>query len=460
MDAIELGALADAVGVCLEGDLRARLLTGVSTDTRTLRVGDVFFALSGERFDGAALVEQAFAQGARAVVGPLHSPDCGPRRTLLRVPCVRQALVDFGAWYRGTLRAQVVAITGSAGKTTTKELLAAMLLGSRSVVRAPKSFNNEVGVPLTLLQADRATDVVVLEIGTSGPGEIARLAAVARPDVAILTLIAPAHLAGLGSVEGVAREKLALAAAAQGLVILNGDDSRLRAWAEGRSDVVRCGFGAANDVRGSLGVGARPRLRVEGTLGGALQMPLPGRGPALDALLALAAADALGVTPSEAAEGLRGFRGPQGRMHTIELARHTLLDDTYNANPASMRASLGALCELEQPDRAAAVLGDMLELGAHSEGLHAELGRFVAAQGLGLLVSVGPLAREVARAAREAGMPSERVLDVDDADAVLSALLPHLNSIRTALFKGSRGARLERAVAQLRQHLTPARGAA
>ncbi|MCA8922159.1 MAG: UDP-N-acetylmuramoyl-tripeptide--D-alanyl-D-alanine ligase, partial [Planctomycetes bacterium] len=345
MEAVELGRLADVLGVSVPAEQRAWRLTGVSTDTRTLRVGDVFFALSGERFDGASLVAQAFARGARAVVGPAHSPECGPTRALLRVADTREALLRFAADYRQGLRARVVAITGSAGKTTTKELLASMLAGSLSVVRAPKSFNNEVGVPLTLLQADRATDVVVLEIGTSGPGEIARLAAVAQPDVSLVTLIAPAHLAGLGSVEGVAREKLSLAEAARAAVILNGDDPRLDAWSRAHPGITRCGFGPHNELRGELGIGARPQLTVSGRLDARLTLPLPGRGPALDALLALAACDALGVSPADAALGLRGFRGPQGRLHTVECPRHTLLDDSYNANPASMRASLGTLCE-------------------------------------------------------------------------------------------------------------------
>lgn len=421
------------------------LLLSVSTDTRSLRPGALFFALDGDSFDGTRFVQAAFARGARAAVVPRGcTVDVGPGRPLLRVDDVRGALAALARGYRDLLGFKVVAITGSAGKTTTKDLIYHLLRGRKGVVRAPSSFNNDIGVPITLLSADRATDVAVVEVGTSGPGEIGRLGAIARPDVAVLTCIAPAHLEGLGSIDGVAREKLSLLEHLRpgGVAVLNGDDPRLRAAASalvaarGPSAVRTCGLGQDLDWRPE---------RVAGRL------PVPGEPFLRSALLSLAAVDALGV--DAAGLDLAGFRPPPGRMNVTTLLGVTLVDDTYNANPASVGASLQTLASIAAPEARLVVLGGMAELGRDGPEHHRAIGRDAARLGLRLLVTVGEDARQIAEGARRAGAAPERVVEVASADDVHAVVAPLLAHGRALLFKASRVHKLERAVAAVRAAL-------
>lgn len=450
MEAIGLARLARWIGADVPAGAGDVLLTSVSTDTRALRPGAVFFALGGARHDGAAFARQAFARGARAVV-VAGEVDAGPGRPVLRVACARTALAAFAAGYRAALGYRVVAITGSAGKTTTKDLLHHLLRGHLGAVKAPASFNNDVGVPLTLLSADRATDVAVVEVGTSGPGEIGRLGAIARPDVAVITCIAPAHLAGLGSIEGVATEKRSLLQHLRpgGVAVLNADDHRLRPAL--RPGDRACGLGQGAAWRATALGPLRARLASPaGDV--TFDLPVPGEPFLRSALLALAAADVLGVPPARAAEALSTFQAPVGRMQVTRAGGVTLVDDTYNANPASVKASLETFAGLAT-DRLV-VLGGMNELGADAAEHHRAVGRQAAGLAPRLLVTVGDDAREVAAGARAAGLAA--VVEVATADDVLGALRPHLAPGRAVLFKASRGYRLERAVAATRAALTAA----
>lgn len=469
MEAITLGRLARWIGAELPAGSDEDLpLLAVSTDTRSLRPGAVFFALSGDSFDGARFVPDAFARGARAaVVARGAAVDAGPGRIVLRVDEPRAALAALASAYRDWLGVKVVGITGSAGKTTTKDLVAHLLREHRGVVKAPASFNNDIGVPVTLLSADRATDVVVVEIGTSGPGEIARLAAIARPDVAVLTCIAPAHLDGLGSIEGVAREKLSLLEhlRPRGVAVLNGDDPRLRGGAaalvavRGAAAVRTTGLGEDVAWRARAGRGG---WTLETPSGGglALDLSIPGEPFLRSAVLALAVCDALGVPPEVAARGLAGFRAPKGRMNLTTVAGVTLVDDTYNANPASMGASLATLASIAAPDERVVVLGGMAELGPDGAEHHRALGRDAARRGLAHLVVVGEAARAIAEGAREAGLDPARVTEVARADEVAAAVRRLLRPGRVVLFKASRVHSLERAVEAVRGLLVPARARA
>jgi UDP-N-acetylmuramoyl-tripeptide--D-alanyl-D-alanine ligase len=470
---LRLADLARAIGADVGSADPETWVRGVSTDTRTLRPGQAYFALRGEHFDGARFVQRAFAAGASAVVVADDAQlDAGDEAAgaLLRVPDATRALGELACWWRQRAGFTVVAITGSAGKTTTKDMLYAMLRRERRAVRAVKSFNNDVGVPLTILSASVGTEVVVLEVGTNAPGEIAGLGAIARPDLVILTCIAPAHLEGLGSVEGVEREKLSLLdyLRPRGAVILNEDDPRLAAAAErlrrvsGTERVIGCSLGPAASATDACAWRARVRpgepWRVAtyhgGRAGPVLQPPVPGRPAALSAVLALAAADRLGVAPRLAARGLAGASATPGRMNVIRAGGVTILDDTYNANPASVRAALETLAALAPEPERVVVLGDMLELGQRSAELHHAVGAAAATQGVARLVCVGPQAAAAAAGARAAGMSSDQVRQVEHAGQVLDAL-GDLPSHCTVLVKGSRGCRLERAVDALRRALAP-----
>lgn len=463
MESLSLARLALDLDLTPPHGSEAVTLTGVSTDTRTLRPGEVFFALSGENHDGARFVLEAFRRGARAAVAPIHTPDPGQGRPVLRVRDTVEALLRFAGAYRARLGFQVVAVTGSAGKTTTKELVWHLAAAERRAVRSQKSFNNHVGVPLTLLSADAGTEVAVVEVGTSSPGEIARLAAVARPDVAVITCVGAAHLEGLGGLEGVAKEKLSLleALGPRGVAVLNGDDPRLRAGGErfarerGRASVLLCGLGAAVELGGQIEREAHERrLRVSDAR--ALPLRVPGRAFAQDVLLALGAARALGLSPVSAAAALRGFAPPPGRMHLIEVGGVTLVDDSYNANPTSVGASLEALSDLAEPEERLVVLGGMKELGAGGAELHRDIGRRVAELGAALLVAVGPEAREIALGAAEAGLAPACIRAVDQPREAVDALAGELRPGRAVLFKASRACRLEEAWAAVRERLLTA----
>jgi UDP-N-acetylmuramoyl-tripeptide--D-alanyl-D-alanine ligase len=473
MEPVSLHHLSEVVDATAPSAHRALVLTGVSTDTRSVAAGDVFFALRGERFDGAAFLDQAFERGAVAAVVHKGAPEQPAGRPVLRVDDVRAALGAFAAQQRESLGVPVLAITGSAGKTTTKDMAHAALSSLGPVVKAPGSFNNDVGVPLTLLMADRQTRAIVVEVGTNAPGEIAALAKIAQPDVAIITCIGEAHLEGLGSIEGVAREKLSLLQHLRpgGTAILNGDDLRLRgaasalASARGPEGVVLCGLDAGQDWRGevrSRGVTwtiATTHRAPTGSPrpGPALELKVPGHHIARDALLALAAAARLGVDPAQAASALADYQPSRGRWGVHQIGATVLVDDTYNANPTSVQASLEAFASVAPPARRAVVLGGMHELGEASEAAHRAIGRCVARMGVAHLVTVGELARGIAAGAVAAGLPARRVQEVDDALEVPACLSTALLDGDAVLFKASRACRLERAVELILEDLTATR---
>jgi UDP-N-acetylmuramoyl-tripeptide--D-alanyl-D-alanine ligase len=438
-------------------------LAGVSTDTRALAAGALFVALRGERFDAHDFLAEAAARGAAAaVVTALRQaqggrPYAGPM-PLLEVPDTLVALGAIARHHRERFDLPVVGVTGSNGKTTTREMLAAILARRGPVLRSEGNLNNEVGVPLTLLGLGPQHRHAVIEMGMSHPGEIARLAAMARPQVGVVTLAAPAHLAGLGSVEAVADAKAVLYQGLPpgGVAVANADDPRMldRAEASGRRLIT---FSAGPERRGDVAV-----LEVSQGAGGlrfvlsvgnrALPVHVPalvGAHNAANAAAAAAAAVALGVPDRDVVEGLREVR-PVGRRLRLETLPSglALLDDCYNANPASMRAALATLAALSGGRRPAAVLGDMLELGAAEAEAHRALGEEAARAGVRLLAAFGPASRGTAEAARAAGLPAFHTEDPDQLSAWARAQLDPGDLL---LVKGSRGMRLERLVEALRR---------
>jgi UDP-N-acetylmuramoyl-tripeptide--D-alanyl-D-alanine ligase len=464
MEAVSLARIARALSLSVPegaGDVLAR---GVSIDTRTLRPGDIFFALPGERHDGASFVGEAFARGAVAAVAAESAPSAGPGRLIFRVKDARAALGAFARTYRSELPVRVVAVTGSAGKTTTKEMVFHMVSDQRRAVRSPKSFNNDVGVPLTLLLADRSTDVIVAEVGTSGPGEIDRLGALIQPDVAAITCVAAAHIDGLGDIDGVTREKASLLRHLRigGMAVLNADDLRVRAMASalgtarGDDSYLTVGFSDNADVRG------RVAATVQGDTAGSLVhmvegpkffVPVPGYHNARNALMALAVCRALGLDLDRAAASLRTFAPPEGRFHMETIAGVTLIDDTYNANPASVTAALETFAGLGDPRGRVVVLGGMLELGKEARSHHQAIGRWVARIGIERLVTVGEDARWIAEGALRAGLAPGRMRHAERPEEALAALRPTLRPGTSILFKGSRRCGLEAAVKVVRDRL-------
>jgi UDP-N-acetylmuramoyl-tripeptide--D-alanyl-D-alanine ligase len=433
-------------------------IEGVSTDTRTIGPGTLFVALRGERFDGHAFLAEAFGRGAAAaiVAEPGGAGQAGP---LLAVPDTLAALGAVARHHRARFRIPVVGVTGSNGKTTTREMIAAILATRGKVLRTEGNLNNEVGVPLTLFGLDASHQAAVIEMGMNHPGEIARLAAIALPQVGVVTLAAPAHLEGLGTVEAVADAKAELYQGLPegGIAIANADDGRMlkRAQASGRRMIT---FSAAKGRRGDVVVLEIVSQGLDGlrfVLGvGNREVPvhipgLVGAHNAANAAAAAAAAIALGCTDREIARGLADVRPVGRRLRLDRLPSGTrLVDDCYNANPASMSAALRTVVDLAAGGgRPVAVLGDMLELGAFEAEAHRALGEEAARAGLAALAAFGPRARATAEAARAAGLEA---FHTEDLDALVRWARATLQPSDVLLVKGSRGMKLERLVEALR----------
>jgi UDP-N-acetylmuramoyl-tripeptide--D-alanyl-D-alanine ligase len=448
------GELANITGGTLvAGDVAARA-TSFTIDSRALEPGACFVALVGAR-DGHDYVADAAARGARVALVTRDVPAAG--LAVVHVDDAFDALARLGRAARDALHdAAVIGITGSAGKTGTKDLVAAALDRKFHVHASPGSYNNEAGVPLTLLAAPSATEALVLEMGARAHGDIAALCSIARPTVGVITNIGLAHAGPLGGRAGVARAKGELLEALDphGLAVLDAGDPEtagLAARTAARILLISAGDAAA-DVRAldvDLDAELRPRFRLESPWGGGrVELAVRGTHQVVNATLAAAVALARGVAFDDVAVGLATVVPAPWRM---EVARTpvgiVVLDDAYNANPSSMAAALEALARVEVPGRRLAVLGEMRELGDLSEAEHAAVGALVAATAVDALVAVGPEAAPLAAAARAAGVA---VTEVPDAATALDAARGFALPGDAVLVKGSRAVGLELVATALR----------
>ncbi len=437
-------------GALVAGDLGIPV-TGVSIDSRSLGVGEAFFAIRGHRLDGHAFLAEAAARGAACLVVDTLPDDVPANVPLVLVEETTGALGQLGAWHRGRFAIPVVAVTGSNGKTTTKELAAGVLATRWEVLRPERSFNNQWGLPLTLLKLTPEHQAAVLEIGSNARGEVAALAALAAPTVGIVTTVAAVHTEFLGSLEGVREEKAGLvrALAADGVAVLNADDPRVAGMAaETRARVVTYGRGATAHVR-ALGdvVDDEAGLTLTLESGGERQtvtLALAGRHNVGNALAAAAAGVALGLPLADVARGLAAVRPVAGRCVWKRAGAVTILDDTYNASPTSVRAALDTIATHRRGRRVIVVLGDMLELGAITDDAHRAVGREVAALPADELIGVGRAMQLAVEAARETGLGEARhLMTFED---TVAHLLKRVVAGDLVLVKGSRGMRMERVV--------------
>jgi len=448
--------MARLAGGTLEAGAPAAVFDGgVSIDSRTLRRGDVFFAISGPRHDGHDFLRQAVDKGAAGVV--IEKGSEVPRTGFaIRVRDTTRALQDLASGFRRRRAVQVVAVTGSMGKTTTKEAAASAIGSTRRVLKSEGNLNNFYGLPLSLLKLEEE-EVAVLEMGMSAPGEIARLTEIARPDVGVLTNVAEVHLEFFGTVSAIAEAKGELF---RGLppgatAVVNADDPLVLDQARrfsGRK--LRFGVEEEADVRGSA-IRATPEgLRFKAVFRGEeleIETVLRGRHNVYNLLAGLAAASALDVPFRDAARALSRVRPAYHRGERVDLGRgFVLVDETYNSNPRALRSALEALSE-EEAARRVAVVGDMLELGEHGVELHREVGRFAAGLPIDRLVGVGPLAAHILEGALEAGAASSKLRSVANAEEAGRLLLDELREGDVVLLKASRGIGLERAIEAVRQ---------
>lgn len=451
--------LVDEIRVAIRGRWRSAAapatVTAVATDSRTAARGELFIALRGPNFDGHDFLARAAAAGCPAAV--VNADSAAPDNAaamfpggLIAVADTTTALADLAAWHRSRSGATVIAVTGSNGKTTVKRMIHAMLSAQLSGSCSPKSFNNRIGLPLTLLAAAPGDDYVVCEIGTSGPGEIAALARIAQPDVAVITSIGPAHLGGLDSIERIAAEKASilsfLAGDGLGVVWADSDQLNLALRAHASCRIVRFGVCDSAELR-LTGYECRDRgqrFQLNGRLW--VDMPLCGRHNALNALAALAVAQRLGLDEPSAVAALGELDMPGMRMQWIDAGRVTIINDGYNANPASVAAAADVLAETPAK-RTVMILGDMLELGPADRELHIEAGRLIAARAIDFLIGIGPLGRYIAMGAAESGMAVETFDCVGAAGVGISRLLRAGDVI---LLKASRAVGIEALVGPIR----------
>ena len=424
----------------------------VCTDSRTLTPGCLFVAVEGENFDGHAFIRAAQEQGAAAVL--CHKP-VKADLPLILVKNTHTALLRLAAYYREKFDIPVVGLTGSVGKTTTKDMTACVLERKYHTLKTQGNFNNEIGLPLTVFQLDETTEAAVLEMGMSNFGEISRLSQAASPTLGIITKIGVSHMETLGSQEGILKAKLELL---DGLrpgapLLLNGDDPFLNQLSYANRPVLF--FGVENDGcdfrAEAIEQGAQNTrfiLRWQGK-GYPVTLPTVGVHNVYDAAAAFGAGVTLGVEPEEAAAALSDYLPSGMRQRVVPCEGLTVIEDCYNASPDSVKASLKALAAMPCKGRRAAVLGDMLELGAVSEQAHLSCGR-LAAESADLLFAYGPLAKGYAQGAREAGMQEVWEFDGQAGKSPLvQALLGALQDGDTVLFKASRGMKMEEAIAPL-----------
>jgi UDP-N-acetylmuramoyl-tripeptide--D-alanyl-D-alanine ligase len=436
-------------------------VNGVAVDSREVTPGCLYVAFRGEHADGHDFVAAALTAGARAALvtrwdEALETAVVEARRPDVAIVQVADALTAvsaLAAWHRARLNRPVIGITGSTGKTTTKDFIASALATKLNVVATRGNRNNELGVPLTLLEAGSDTDVVVVEMGMRGPGQIAALCRIASPTAALVTNVGMTHIEVLGSQEAIvdAKAEIVRCIGSEGRVFLNGDDALSARLAEQTmAPVVTYGTDSHDDVRAvglTVGEDGLPSFTLEaGDETATVTLPLPGRHNAYNAAAAAAVALYLGLSLSEIAEGLGNARTTGMRMEVFSSAGGvTVINDAYNASPTSMRAALATLREMPAQGRRIAVLGDMAELGSLSELAHFGLGELVP-RSADILVTVGTCAQRIAEGARAEGMPAESVrpcANVEEAREVLDDLLAPGDVV---LVKASRVMQLERIV--------------
>jgi len=423
----------------------------VNTDSRQTQAGDLFIALSGERFDGHQFVAEVAQKGAVAVIVEKgHKLAALPECAVIQVANARLAYGQIGAAYRKQFSLPVIAVGGSNGKTSTKELIAAVLRQKLNTLWSEASFNNDVGVPATLLRLDKTHQAAVVEVGTNHPGELGALLQLVQPQFGVITNIGREHLEFFGDLNGVAKEEgaLAEALAATGKLFLNGDSEFTEMIAKrAKATVVRVGLAAKcewrarnvkMDKNGAVFSVESPQEKFSGTY----RIGLLGRHQVVNSLFAIALGAELGLSRAEIERGLAESVPAKMRLQLYEAGGVRVLDDAYNANADSMLAALLVLQELPCKGRRVAVLGDMAELGEHSESAHAEVGRRAAELGVEQLIAVGKMAGTMAQAARGAGL--SRVIELADAEAAATSIKSFLKAGDTVLLKASRSSRLER----------------
>ena len=464
--------MLEVTGACLQAGRPEGEVSGVTSDSRQVASGDLFVAIKGERVDGHAFVPDAFARGASSALVSHVTPEMsaaqracategdpgGSGPSIVLAPDPVLAMGALARWYREKFPVKVVGITGSVGKTTTKDMVASILATRFCTLRSRGNLNTEVGVPLTLFQLRREHEVAVIEMAMRGPGQIGYLAGLAQPVVGVLTNIGETHLETLGSVENVAKTKAELLGTLPpaGLAVLNRDSPwvvRVGDQHKGEKvwySVHQPADYVATDITSLADRGMEFTLVTPKGIA-RVREGLPGYHNVSNALAAAAVATGFfGLSPENVKVGLDSMESSGSRSEVLDIAGFKLINDTYNSSPASSRAALAVLKDVAQGGRTIAVLGDMLELGTYSRLGHAEVGENVAKQRIDVLITMGEMAKHLAGAARAQG--AGVVVETEEHDGAARALLEIVRPGDTVLVKGSRGMHMEDVVDAVKSH--------
>jgi len=462
MKHLSMDEIAKAIGGRWLGCRQAGSIAGVTTDTRKAKAGQLFIALRGQRYDGHDYLQQAAHAGCCAAIVD-HAAAIDPQILagfplgVLAVADTTEGLGALASFYRNQIAATVIAVTGSNGKTTVKRMIHHILSRRLKGSCSPKSFNNNIGLPLTLLEVGGQDDYVVCEAGTNAPNEIAALGKICRPELAVITTIGPSHLEKLIDLQGVAAEKASLLDYLQdgGAAVVPSGCVELEKVLRCRScNIIRFGLNADSNLRlGNYqpdGVGCR--FVVNGKVN--VTLPLPGKHNATNALAAMAAAMRLGMQMEEAGAALADFTGAEMRLALTPIGSITVIDDTYNANPASMAAAAAVLAEKDAARRVM-IIGDMLELGPQKELLHRQTAHRIVEAGIDLLLGVGAMSRLAVEEAKQLGADAHAFESVEKAGEAITDLLRDGDLV---LIKGSRSMGMERLIEAIRRKFEPCGG--
>ena len=440
---------------------RDQMISGISIDSRKIGKGNLFVAIAGDRFDGHQFVKQALNKGAQATViakDKNHTIDqeVFNKIAVILVQDTKKALRDMASWHRKKFDIPAVAVTGTNGKTTTKDMIAEVLSSRFKVLKSPKSYNNLIGVPLTLFQLNSSSEALVVELGMSSPGEIGILTKISNPDIGVITNIGPAHLESMQSVEKIAKAKFELPdnMSSPKTLILNADDCILaKRIKQKKEDERLISFGIINKadfVADRIEMNGDGYISFRANKDLTIKLGLLGIHNVYNALAAFAVGSLIEVDPQEIKQKLERYTPSELRMELVQIGNIRVINDSYNANPVSMEKALETLKRIKTGGRKITVLGDMLELGEKSIDFHLEVGRKVAQFGVDLLVVVGEFARLIGEGAKKAGMSSHDILTFENNQEVSYYLLENLNEGDLVLVKGSRKMKTEEVVLSLK----------
>ncbi|WP_317366785.1 UDP-N-acetylmuramoyl-tripeptide--D-alanyl-D-alanine ligase [uncultured Tyzzerella sp.] len=438
-----------AVNGCINNNINTDdiFIKNISTDTRTIKQGDLFIPIVGENFDGHNFIDVAFEKGAIAC---LSQKDIKTDNIVIKVGDTKDALKDLAIYYKSLFNIPVIALTGSAGKTTTKDMLASCLSVKYNTVKTQGNFNNEIGLPLTIFNIEEDTQVVVLEMGMNHFGEIRELSKIAKPDIALITNIGVSHIENLGSREGILRAKYEIFEYLKpnGIKILNGDDDMLYTLKE---DSSRCYFYSVDSTLDAYATNIKEK-GIEGISATInyfdksfnLDLKIPGKHMISNALAVTLVCSILGLKENEIKEGLETFKPSKMRMDIIKVDKYTVINDAYNANPTSMKATLDVLATTK--GRKVAILGDMFELGEYSNDMHYDVGKYATEKGIDELIFIGEHSYYMLQGANSNKNSKSNINYFKTQDDFIKDIYNVLNEGDTILVKASRGMKLENTV--------------